>query len=145
VALTRVVIGVLVATVGIAVLDKAGALRTPAPVPLAAAPVAAKPAPAPAARTTVASLPPDPSETPADLPDGPNREEAFYFCTACHGAALVRRQHLSRERWDELLSWMSANHNMPPLDGAQRERVLDYLAAALPPSGRVQRPNPFIK
>jgi hypothetical protein len=34
---------------------------------------------------------------------------------------------------------------MPPLDGAQRDRMLEYLATALPPSGRMQRPNPLIK
>lgn len=142
--LVHVLIAGLAATTGLVVLDKAGALRTPAPVPVQ---TAAKPAPAPAApRTIVASLPPDPNETPADLPDGPHREEAFYFCTACHGAALVRRQRLSRERWDELLTWMSANHNMPPLAGEQRDRMLDYLGTALPPSGRAgQRPNPFVK
>lgn len=142
--LVPVLIAALSAVAGLVVLDKAGALRTPAAPPVQVAPKPAAPAPAP--KAIVASLPPDPSETPADLPDGPHREEAFYFCTACHGAALVRRQRLSRDRWDELLTWMSANHNMPPLAGAQRDRMLDYLATALPPSGRAgQRPNPFVK
>ena len=70
------------------------------------------------------------------LPEGPYRDEVFYLCTACHSSRLVRNQAMSRERWDETLTWMSERHGMPELEGEERERVLDYLTAHLRTGGR---------
>jgi hypothetical protein len=39
---------------------------------------------------------------------------------------------MSRERWDERLTWMTQTHNMPKLEGGERERMLDYLSTAFP-------------
>jgi hypothetical protein len=52
---------------------------------------------------------------------------------------------MSRARWDETLTWMTARHNMPAPDADMRKVLLDYLAAAYPEQ---QRPaggwvNPF--
>lgn len=93
-------------------------------------------------------------EDPSVLPEGPHRDEVFYLCTACHSSRLVRNQALSRERWDETLTWMSERHGMPKVEGEERERVLDYLTAHLGPAGKdepkrspfltqPQRKNPF--
>jgi cytochrome c553 len=71
-------------------------------------------------------------ETPEQYPAGPNRAEAFYFCTACHGFRIVAAQGMSRARWDESLTWMTERHNMPKLEGEEREKILDYLATAFP-------------
>src|SRR5918992_5950520 len=71
-------------------------------------------------------------ETPDQYPAGPNREQAFYFCTACHGFRIVAAQGMSRARWDESLIWMTERHNMPKLEGQEREKILDYLATAFP-------------
>ena len=71
-------------------------------------------------------------EKPEDFPAGPNREDTFYFCTACHGFKLVAQQGMSRERWDESLAWMTERHRMPKLEGKDLEKVLDYLATAFP-------------
>jgi hypothetical protein len=71
-------------------------------------------------------------EKPEDYPAGPHREDTFYFCSACHGFKIVAQQGMSRERWDESLSWMTERHKMPKLEGKDRERMLDYLAAAFP-------------
>jgi cytochrome c553 len=71
-------------------------------------------------------------ETPEQYPAGPNREHAFYFCTACHGFRIVAAQGMSRARWDESLTWMTERHNMPKLDGHEREKILDYLETAFP-------------
>ena len=73
-----------------------------------------------------------PQEEPEHYPDGPNREETFYFCTACHGFKIVAAQGLSRERWDETLTFMTSRHNMPDVQGADREKMLDYLTTAFP-------------
>jgi hypothetical protein len=75
-------------------------------------------------------------EDPSALPEGAHRAEVFYLCTACHSSRLVRNQALSRERWDETLTWMTDRQDMPELIGEERARVLDYLAAALGPDDR---------
>jgi hypothetical protein len=68
-----------------------------------------------------------------DLPEGPGRDETFGMCTACHGYKLVSNQGMSRNKWDETLTWMTERHNMPALQGADRELILDYLSAHHPP------------
>jgi hypothetical protein len=71
-------------------------------------------------------------EAPEQYPAHPNREEAFYFCTACHSFKIVASQGMSRQRWDESLSWMVERHNMPDVQGEDRGKILDYLASAFP-------------
>jgi hypothetical protein len=71
-------------------------------------------------------------EQPEDYPDGPNREDAFYFCTACHSFKIVAAQGMSRARWNETLDVMVTRHKMPDVQGADREKMLDYLAGAFP-------------
>jgi hypothetical protein len=83
-------------------------------------------------------------EGPESFPEGPGRDETFYLCTACHGGALVRQQGMSRELWDESMSWMTERHGMPTLEGEDRRVILDYLTLAFPPRRRGP-PNPFLK
>jgi hypothetical protein len=78
-------------------------------------------------------------ENVENLPAGPGREETFYLCTACHAYRLVSNQGMTREKWDETLSWMTERHNMPDVQGADRDLILAYLAEHHPPkpaSGR---------
>jgi hypothetical protein len=84
------------------------------------------------------------AETPEVLPEGPGREDTFYRCTACHSTAVISRSRLSRDRWDELMDWMTERHGMPPLEGEERQLVVDYLAGAFPrvTSGGAARPTP---
>jgi hypothetical protein len=76
-------------------------------------------------------------EGPEQYPEHPNRDDAFYFCTACHSFKLVAAQGMSRDRWDESLTWMVTRHNMPDVQGEDRRKILDYLEKAFP-----ERPNP---
>jgi hypothetical protein len=96
----------------------------------------------------------DIEEDPSVLPEGPGRDEVFYLCTGCHSSRLVRNQALSRERWDDTLSWMTERHGMAALEGEQRALFLNYLTTHFGPStsagpGRSpfltqpQRKNPF--
>jgi hypothetical protein len=71
-------------------------------------------------------------EGPEQYPAGPNRDDAFYFCTACHSFRIVAQQGMSRERWDDSLTWMVERHSMPDVQGVQRQKILDYLASAFP-------------
>ncbi len=88
------------------------------------------------------------AEDPSVFPDGPHRDEVFYLCTACHSSRLVRNQALSRERWDDTLSWMTERHGMPELAGEERARFLDYLTAHFGPAsaggGEPARASPFL-
>ncbi len=80
------------------------------------------------------------------LPEGPGREETFGLCSACHAYRLVSNQGMSRERWDETLTWMTSRHKMPDLQGDDRALILDYLAQAHPPKAPAQAggwKNPF--
>jgi hypothetical protein len=84
-------------------------------------------------------------EEPSVLPEGPGRDEVFYLCTACHSSRLVRNQAMSRERWDETLSWMTERHGMPALEGDERALFLDYLTAHFGPSaGAEPSRSPFL-
>jgi mono/diheme cytochrome c family protein len=98
-----------------------------------------------AAQSTAPAFTPR-DESPEDFPPGPGREETFYACVACHNFKLVAAQGLSRERWDESLTFMTRRHNMPPLEGEERRIVLDYLEKTYPPRAPA-RPggwqNPF--
>jgi hypothetical protein len=73
-----------------------------------------------------------PEEQPGEYPQGPNRDDTFYFCTACHGFKIVAAQGMSRERWSETFDFMVSRHKMVDLQGEQRERMLDYLSTAFP-------------
>ena len=76
--------------------------------------------------------------------DGAARVEVLWFCTACHSSELVRRQGLTRDRWDDLLTWMTDRHGMAPLEGTDRTKFLDYLSEALPPKPARGFVNPFL-
>jgi hypothetical protein len=86
-------------------------------------------------------------ESPEDFPDGPGRDAAFYFCSACHNFKLVAQQGQSRRQWEETLDFMTERHNMPSLEGDDRKTIVDYLEAAFPPgeSSTGGWQNPFLK
>jgi hypothetical protein len=73
-----------------------------------------------------------PEEAPEQYPAGENRDDTFYFCTACHGFKIVAQQGQSRDRWDETFDVMTSRHGMVDVRGEQRDQMLDYLAKAFP-------------
>jgi mono/diheme cytochrome c family protein len=85
-------------------------------------------------------------ESPEDFPPGAGREETFYACVACHNFKLVAAQGMSRERWDDSITFMTQRHNMPALAPDERRAVLDYLEKTFPPRARPGGwQNPFSK
>jgi hypothetical protein len=82
-------------------------------------------------------------EGPEEYPELPYRDDAFYFCTACHSFKIVAAQRMSRDRWDQSLSWMVERHNMPDVQGEDRNKILDYLASAFPERRVPGWKNPF--
>ncbi|OZG69761.1 hypothetical protein BTA51_29500 [Hahella sp. CCB-MM4] len=75
----------------------------------------------------------------ADWPPGPGSMEAGGLCSACHSLALVKQQGLTRESWNETLTWMQEEQGMPELDPAMRELILDYLSKNFNPESHQQR------
>jgi hypothetical protein len=86
----------------------------------------------------------NPEETEDVLPDGQGRAEVFAYCTACHSTAIIRRSGFSRDRWDELMDWMTEKQGMAPLEGEMRTLVVDYLARHFPPRRGPRGANPFL-
>lgn len=87
-----------------------------------------------------------PEEKPEDYPAGAGRADTFYACTACHGFKLIAAQGMNRRQWDESMSLMTSKHNMPAIEGKDRETILTYLETAFPPrtpSNRGGFQNPF--
>ena len=87
-------------------------------------------------------------ESPEEFAPGAGRDETFCACTACHGFRLVAQQGMTRAQWEDSINLMTRRHNMPSLDGKDRETVLSYLEAAYPPrapAGRGGWVNPFAK
>ncbi len=64
----------------------------------------------------------------AGLPPGVDRELVADTCTACHSAAIIVQNRMSRKRWDETLTWMQEKQGLGPLTPDVRRRILDYLA-----------------
>ncbi len=86
-------------------------------------------------------------ETPEEYPAHPNRDDAFYACTACHAFRLVAQQGMNRRQWEESIQLMVDRHNMPPLEDKEKQAVLDYLETAFPQRAPSAAPggwkNPF--
>ena len=87
----------------------------------------------------------DRQEEETVLAEGEGRSEVFGYCTACHNTALIRRSAFTRERWDELMDWMTEKHGMNPLEGEFRDTIVDYLTRHYGPRTRGPRGgNPFL-
>jgi hypothetical protein len=79
-----------------------------------------------------------------DLPEGKGRDETFYGCTACHGLAIVTRQGLTRQGWEDMLKLMYTRHNMAELPQEDEAAILAYLTEKFPPRRRAPA-NPFLR
>ena len=75
------------------------------------------------------------------LPKGKGREDVAALCAACHSLSIVRQQGLDRDRWNELMTWMTEKQGMPAMESRQRKAVVDYLAQNFGPQSRRGRPN----
>ena len=76
---------------------------------------------------------PDLIEKQFGLKPGPGRQVVLARCLPCHSTAVVAANHLSRDRWDELITQMVIKNGMPPVDAKTRKQILDYLEVAQRP------------
>ena len=63
------------------------------------------------------------------LPEGEHRDLVVATCTTCHGAGLVASQRMTRNAWDQTITWMQKEQALWDLHGEQRGQLLDYLEA----------------
>jgi hypothetical protein len=154
-SLNHVLVGLIIVTVLMAFSHRAGmwgarpVVEVPPPTPAAVAfqraeaerAARAAAAAAEQARLEAATRP---AEEETVLAEGPGRSETFGYCTACHSTALIRRSSFSRQRWDELMDWMTNVHRMNPLEGELRTLIVDYLARHYGEAEGQTYSNPFL-
>ncbi|MEZ5890463.1 MAG: hypothetical protein R3D52_09575 [Xanthobacteraceae bacterium] len=69
------------------------------------------------------------AQSPAESPPDPGHDAVVAWCSGCHALALVTQQGMSRTRWDDTITWMVEQQNMPEPSEAERKVLLDYLAS----------------
>jgi|GEM_PF-1750096 len=70
----------------------------------------------------------DPGDDYFGLPRTEGYETVYAYCGACHSLRIVMQQHVTPERWSEILIWMSEKQGMPELPPEDAAIVLDYLS-----------------
>jgi len=76
------------------------------------------------------------------LPPGPNRDLVLGTCTICHSAKLILQNRMTRERWDETITWMQETQGLWELDADSRGKILDYLATVRGVDGKTDKGKP---
>lgn len=87
----------------------------------------------------VASPPSYADDETFGLPEAPGREEVLAYCGACHSMKLVVQQGLTRQSWQDTLTWMYEEQEMPRLEPDEEKLVLDYLAKYVGPDSQKER------
>lgn len=72
------------------------------------------------------------------LQDDPNVAIVRAHCTACHSAALITQNRLTREGWTETIRWMQKKQGLWPL-GQHEEVILNYLVTHYSPNEHGRR------
>lgn len=67
------------------------------------------------------------------LKPGPGRELVLANCLPCHSTAIVVANHLSRDRWNELINQMQTRNGMQKINATTQKKILDYLETAQRP------------
>lgn len=70
----------------------------------------------------------NPAQSETLLKEGEGRDLVLGTCTACHSESLVLKNHMTRDRWDETITWMQEKQGLWELSPDERKTILDYLA-----------------
>ncbi len=62
------------------------------------------------------------------LAPGKGRDEVLGNCTVCHSESLILNNRMSRQRWDETITWMQDKQGLWELEPKLRKTILNYLA-----------------
>lgn len=83
------------------------------------------------AQIIIAPLDPAESRVSEDFPPGKGRQLVVDTCTACHSAKLVLQNRMTRDNWDETITWMQKKQGLWELTKEERSSILDYLSSVL--------------
>ncbi len=64
------------------------------------------------------------------------------FCTPCHSAAIILQNRMTRQRWDETITWMQNEQGLEDLPSQIRNQILDYLEAVRGMASPAGKPPP---
>ena len=78
-----------------------------------------------------------------ELPQGPGRDLVEENCTACHTQAIILQNHMTRDRWNETITWMQEKQGLWELEPKVRDGILDYLAEHQGPGDASQDKTPW--
>lgn len=67
------------------------------------------------------------------LAPGDGRDLIIENCTACHSTMIILQNRMTRDRWDETITWMQKEQGLWILQKEVRKKILDYLAKAQGP------------
>ncbi len=80
-----------------------------------------------------------PATSQAALPDGPGVDKVRAACLNCHNAAIITQERLGRDAWskelDKMVRWGA------PVETADRDAILAYLAAHFGPADQPEAPH----
>jgi hypothetical protein len=62
-----------------------------------------------------------------ELPEGPGKNLVLAQCGVCHSLALVTQNRMTRDKWDETITWMQETQNLWLIPPEMRNSILDYL------------------
>ena len=82
------------------------------------------------------------AEKDIPLPAGPSRNIVEETCTPCHSAALILQNRMTRQRWDETITWMQEKQGLGGLPPGTRNQILDYLETVRGLSSPAEDPLP---
>ena len=82
------------------------------------------------------------AETEPELPKGPHRDVVEETCTACHSAAIILQNRMSRKRWNETITWMQDEQGLMELPPVTRTQILDYLETVRGMASPAGKPSP---
>ncbi len=74
------------------------------------------------------------------LAKGPGLAAVERHCTNCHSTRLIIQNRMSRERWEDNITWMQETQGLWDL-GSDHDIVIDYLATHYVPTQSGRRPN----
>jgi Quinohemoprotein amine dehydrogenase A, alpha subunit, haem binding len=84
------------------------------------------------------------AEDESELPKRPHRDVVEETCTACHSAAIILQNRMSRKRWDETITWMQNEQGLMDLSPQVRKQILDYLEDVRGMASPAGKPSPDI-
>lgn len=80
-------------------------------------------------------------EESVELAPGPGGELVALHCAVCHSLKIVVDTRMSRQDWDDSITWMQKKHHLWEFGEENRALILDYLEATQGPAEEGAEPD----